>query len=120
MNHSQAVGSVCTYLQRYTLKAALGLAAAVDDDAQSAKPPPENEDEYARRWQDILNTATDDVELENQWMKEADLRLAIIWRRKGRPQSIHEAMRRKQEELIAAEEAREAGLATQRLKAEDA
>jgi hypothetical protein len=40
-NSVQAIGSIVTYLQRYTLKAALGLAAAVDDDAQShnSKPP---------------------------------------------------------------------------------
>lgn len=35
-NGFQAVGSAVTYLQRYTLKAALGLSAEVDDDAQSA------------------------------------------------------------------------------------
>lgn len=34
-NNFQAVGSAVTYLQRYTLKAALGLSAEVDDDAQS-------------------------------------------------------------------------------------
>lgn len=35
-NSIQAIGSVVTYLQRYTLKAAVGIAASVDDDAQSA------------------------------------------------------------------------------------
>lgn len=35
-NHIQAVGSAVTYLQRYTLKSALGLAAAPDDDARAA------------------------------------------------------------------------------------
>ena len=34
-NPIQAIGSSVTYLQRYTLKAALGLAASRDDDAQS-------------------------------------------------------------------------------------
>lgn len=34
-NSIQAVGSAVTYLERYTIKAALGLAASVDDDAQS-------------------------------------------------------------------------------------
>lgn len=34
-NPIQAIGSTVTYLQRYTLKAALGLAAAADDDAQA-------------------------------------------------------------------------------------
>ncbi|QDP58719.1 MAG: putative essential recombination function protein [Prokaryotic dsDNA virus sp.] len=35
-NHLQAVGSAATYLQRYTLKMALGLAATADDDAAAA------------------------------------------------------------------------------------
>ena len=34
-NGFQAIGSAVTYLQRYTLKSALGLSAEVDDDAQS-------------------------------------------------------------------------------------
>ncbi len=35
-NSIQAIGSTVTYLQRYTLSAALGLAATEDDDGQSA------------------------------------------------------------------------------------
>src|SRR6185312_5675879 len=35
-NKIQAVGSAITYLQRYTLKAALGLAASADDDGKTA------------------------------------------------------------------------------------
>lgn len=35
-NSIQAIGSTVTYLQRYTLKAALGLAAAADDDGKRA------------------------------------------------------------------------------------
>ena len=35
-NSIQAIGSTITYLQRYTLKAALGLAASHDDDGKSA------------------------------------------------------------------------------------
>jgi hypothetical protein len=35
-NNYQAVGSAVTYLQRYTLKLALGLSAALDDDAGGA------------------------------------------------------------------------------------
>lgn len=37
-NSIQQVGSTITYLQRYTLKAALGLAAAPDDDGNAAQP----------------------------------------------------------------------------------
>lgn len=35
-NNIQAIGSTLTYLQRYTLKAALGLAASSDDDGQAS------------------------------------------------------------------------------------
>ncbi len=35
-NSIQAIGSTITYLQRYTLKAALGLAASYDDDGSKA------------------------------------------------------------------------------------
>jgi hypothetical protein len=38
-NSIQAVGSTITYLQRYTLKAALGLAASHDDDGGKADKP---------------------------------------------------------------------------------
>jgi tellurite resistance protein len=43
-NDIQALGSAVTYLQRYTLKAAVGVAAAKDDDgqrAQAQQAPPE-------------------------------------------------------------------------------
>jgi ERF superfamily len=38
-NVIQAKGSTVTYLQRYTLKASLGLAAAIDDDGRAAGGP---------------------------------------------------------------------------------
>lgn len=38
-NHIQSVGSAVTYLQRYTLKAILGLAASHDDDGRSSSTP---------------------------------------------------------------------------------
>lgn len=38
-NSIQAIGSTVTYLQRYTLKAALGLASSNDDDAQAVSAP---------------------------------------------------------------------------------
>lgn len=38
-NSHQAVGSALTYLQRYTLKAALGLAVSHDDDGRAASKP---------------------------------------------------------------------------------
>jgi hypothetical protein len=39
-NAIQAIGSTLTYLQRYTLTQALGLAASDDDDARTAEDPP--------------------------------------------------------------------------------
>jgi len=50
-NAIQGLGSAVTYLQRYTLKAALGIAAGKDDDAQSvtdAAEPDESSDWIAK------------------------------------------------------------------------
>lgn len=49
-NPIQAIGSAVTYLQRYTLKAAIGIAASEDDDGQSAaqRKPPEKTLEQRR------------------------------------------------------------------------
>lgn len=52
-NSIQAVGSTVTYLQRYTLKAALGLAAAADDDAKVADQRVGNENINADQWQEL-------------------------------------------------------------------
>lgn len=49
-NAIQAMGSAVTYLQRYTLKAALGLAASRDDDTRAVSKPkdePMTQDEFA-------------------------------------------------------------------------
>lgn len=42
-NAIQQIGSTITYLQRYTLKAALGLAASQDDDGRTSEPEAEPE-----------------------------------------------------------------------------
>lgn len=54
-NAYQAVGSAATYLQRYTLKLALGLSAAKDDDASAATPgsDPITEEQF-RELQDMI------------------------------------------------------------------
>jgi ERF superfamily len=62
-NSHQAVASAATYLQRSTLKLALGLAAGVDDDGKSAgepaKPKPEvTEEEFAVLRKLITETKT--------------------------------------------------------------
>lgn len=48
-NNIQAIGSTITYLQRYTLKAALGLAAAYDDDGKAAGKAPDDKITDAQR-----------------------------------------------------------------------
>jgi hypothetical protein len=52
-NSIQAVGSTVTYLQRYTLKAALGLSASVDDDGAIAEQRQGNENITADQWQEL-------------------------------------------------------------------
>lgn len=54
-NSIQAVGSTVTYLQRYTLKAALGLAAAQDDDGRQADQRVGNENITADQWQELTD-----------------------------------------------------------------
>lgn len=60
-NTIQAVGSTITYLQRYTLKAALGLAAAADDDAKSAEPPDTINEQQALDLNDLIDAAIEEV-----------------------------------------------------------
>lgn len=55
-NSIQAIGSAVTYLQRYTLKAALGLAASYDDDGRLAGGEPSPAPQP--RPQKVLNEAT--------------------------------------------------------------
>jgi hypothetical protein len=61
-NSIQAIGSTITYLQRYTLKAALGLAASNDDDAKNADQAATDvvTDDQAQELRDLINkTGTD-------------------------------------------------------------
>lgn len=63
-NTIQAVGSTITYLQRYTLKAALGLAASNDDDGRAAGGASEPSQAISTEQRDELlrlieDTATD-------------------------------------------------------------
>lgn len=52
-NSIQAVGSTVTYLQRYTLKSALGLAASQDDDGKIADQRIGNENINADQWNEL-------------------------------------------------------------------
>lgn len=118
-NAVQATGSVCTYLQRYTLKAALGLAAEDDDDGQAAGKGEETSsgDEYAARWQKILDEATSDEGLKIQWNAERTLRNNLEWRGATHAR-LKDAVTRRIFELKPKDETPD--LATQRLNAEDA
>lgn len=51
-NAIQSVGSTATYLQRYTLKLALGLAAAKDDDGRASSAAPESTPEAPEGYAD--------------------------------------------------------------------
>lgn len=53
-NSIQAIGSALTYLQRMTLKAALGLAATDDDDGKSADAGDAITEEQAKQIEDLL------------------------------------------------------------------
>lgn len=57
-NSFQAVGSAVTYLQRYTLKAALGLSAEVDDDGQAAAPRDDTPRQQQKPRQDQQNVVS--------------------------------------------------------------
>lgn len=66
-NGIQAIGSTVTYLQRYTLKAALGLAASEDDDGRASEPPaadeapaPSNDGCITQRQADDIREALED------------------------------------------------------------
>lgn len=60
-NAIQQVGSTLTYLQRMTLKAALGLAAAEDDDGKASEQTsrPITEEQASKVWALIEETGTD-------------------------------------------------------------
>lgn len=74
-NHIQAIGSAVTYLQRYTLKLALGLAAAKDDDASTASgdEPKLIDDAQYRYLEDLIEKASADTTKMLAYLKADDL-----------------------------------------------
>lgn len=60
-NSIQQVGSAITYLQRYTLKLALGLAASKDDDGAEADGPELITDDQRKELLDMADTAGADI-----------------------------------------------------------
>jgi hypothetical protein len=61
-NSIQAIGSTVTYLQRYTLKAALGLAAENDDDGKAADSAEPISAEQLQEIRDKLAASGSDIE----------------------------------------------------------
>lgn len=59
-NEIQAIGSTLTYLQRYTLIQALGLAATNDDDARQSSMGATISDEQAMELRDLLEATDSD------------------------------------------------------------
>lgn len=60
-NSIQAIGSAVTYLQRYTLKAALGIAASKDDDGQAAGSAETISSEQALELEELVKETGSDV-----------------------------------------------------------
>lgn len=70
-NSIQAIGSTATYLQRYTLKLALGLSAGRDDDGRGAAAPKTDVPEGYEKWKADMTAVTDEgfAKLESIWAK---------------------------------------------------
>jgi len=96
-NNYQAVGSAATYLQRYTLKLALGLSAARDDDGKTAdEEEPANtisEAQYAAL-RDLIDAAGVD---ENVVLKAANVEMLV-----DLPATAFDALERKLKKTIEA------------------
>ena len=67
-NAIQAVGSTVTFLQRYTLKAALGLAASADDDGKGAGDTGPITDEQATTIQELVTETKTDISKFLTWV----------------------------------------------------
>lgn len=63
-NSIQAIGSTVTYLQRYTLKAALGLAAAYDDDGKKGDEAVDTSNVIDEKQLEQLQRAITDTKLD--------------------------------------------------------
>lgn len=60
-NSIQQIGSTITYLQRYTLKAALGLAASTDDDGRGSEAPDTVSAEQAAQLEELIEVAVGEL-----------------------------------------------------------
>lgn len=60
-NAIQQTGSAITYMQRYTLKLALGLAAASDDDGKGTVQPETITDQQTLDLNDLIDTVVEEI-----------------------------------------------------------
>lgn len=60
-NEIQAIGSTLTYLQRYTVLLALGLATAHDDDGKRSEPTGTLSDDQVSELSDLIEVAADEI-----------------------------------------------------------
>lgn len=75
-NSIQAIGSTVTYLQRYTLKAALGLAASADDDGGKSEQTKEEAQAITEAQASVIRDLIEQAELQidqfcERWKIEA-------------------------------------------------
>lgn len=112
-NSIQAIGSAVTYLQRYTLKAALGLAASYDDDGRaaggSAPPSPSpsaaplnsSQAKKADVWSIFTRTLNSHRDLQdlNDWWTNADTQAEIDRQPKAWQEQALEAYEKRKEAL---------------------
>lgn len=127
-NSIQALGSAVTYLQRYTLKAALGLTASEDDDGQStgsgSDEPVPPFTQYVQRWEMVIQNAISADSLKSVWRDERRLRDRIVWPNDNDATRtrLHNAVTLRAAELEQADnepETKQPDLTTQRLEAQD-
>lgn len=85
-NAIQQIGSTQTYLQRYTLKAALGLAASQDDDGRTSERAAEPE-EYTPPPGSITQEQADNIR-DALEAKGASVKAFLQWAKRDRIESI--------------------------------
>lgn len=112
-NSIQAIGSAVTYLQRYTLKAALGLAASYDDDGRAAggapipsDPPPRqqlnsSQAKKADVWNVFIRTLNSyrDLDELKDWWSNADTQAQIDQQPKAWQEQALEAYEKRRDAL---------------------
>lgn len=72
-NHIQAVGSAATYLQRYTLKMALGLSATEDDDGRKAEEATQIDANQLQTLLGLMQEAGADETKMLQWLRASSV-----------------------------------------------